>query len=210
MYYKIAALNRFGGESEATEKPIRAVTKAEPLPPIGLEASAANLGRIDLHWAPNVEPDLASYEIWRSSATEGAFATEIEIASVPAGTTTFADAAIGCGQSARYRLRATDADDLVSTYSDPLEVKGQDAGLAATRRDGTLVIAWQPARATDWTAVRVSEVRGALPDRELAKVSGASEVSLQEVDPGTPLAITFQRTADGAIVESPPCRLITP
>ncbi|MGH7290161.1 MAG: fibronectin type III domain-containing protein, partial [Myxococcota bacterium] len=91
MYYKIAALNRFGGESESTEQPIRAVTKAEPLPPIGLEASATTLGKVDLRWAPTVEPDLASYEIWRSTAVEGSFATEVEIASVPAGTTAFAD-----------------------------------------------------------------------------------------------------------------------
>jgi fibronectin type 3 domain-containing protein len=210
MYYKIAALNRFGGESESTEQPIRAVTKAEPLPPIGLEASAASVGRVDLRWAPNVEPDLASYEIWRSSAAEGGFATEVEIASVPAGTTTFADAALGCGQKARYRLRATDADDLVSIFSDPLEVKGQDAGLAATRRDGALVVAWEPGRAAGWTAVRVSQVRGALPDRELASVAGAAEVALPDVDPGTRLAVTFQRSADGAIVESPPCLLVAP
>jgi hypothetical protein len=157
-----------------------------------------------------VEPDLASYEIWRSTAAEAGFATEVEIASVPAGTTAFADAAIGCGQSARYRLRAIDADALVSIYSDPLEVKGQDAGLAATRRNGAVVLAWEPARAAGWTAVRVSEARGALPDRELANVASGSEVTLPEVGPGAELAVTFQRTSDGTLVESPPCRVVVP
>jgi len=210
MYYKIAAVNRFGGESESTEQAIRAVTKAEPLPPIGLEASAASLGKVDLRWAPNVEPDLAAYEIWRSTAREGGFAQEVEIANVPAGTTTFADAGIGCGESARYRLRATDTDALVSFYSDPLDVKGQDAGLAATRRDGAVVLAWEPGRAAGWTGVRVSEVRSVLPDRELATVSGTAEVALPDLSPGTELAVTFQRSADGAIVESPSCRLVVP
>ena len=57
MYYRISALNRLGGESEQTERPIRAVTKAEPLPPIELDADAKSLGQVELHWAPNVEPD---------------------------------------------------------------------------------------------------------------------------------------------------------
>jgi len=140
MYYKIAAVNRFGGESEATDQPIRAVTKAEPLPPIGLEASASSLGRADLRWAPNVEPDLASYEVWRALGNGSGFGEEIQIAEVPAGTTSLADAAIGCGESARYRLRATDADALVSLPSDPLDVKARTAGShspAATERSSS-------------------------------------------------------------------------
>ncbi len=211
MYYKIAAVNRFGGESEPTDQPIRAVTKAEPLPPIGLEASASSLGRADLRWAPNVEPDLASYEVWRALSNGSGYGEEVEIAQVPAGTTALADAAIGCGESARYRLRATDADALVSLPSDPLEVKGQDAGLALTRRDGALVVSWDPARAGDWTAVRVSEVRGALPDREIASVADSSEVVLPEFEVGTQIKVTFLRAGQGnSALEAPPCRLTVP
>ena len=211
MYYKLAAVNRFGGESEQTEQAIRAVTKAEPLPPIGLEASASSLGRVDLRWAPNVEPDLASYEVWRALLGRSGYGEEIQIARVPAGTTELADVAIGCGETARYRLRATDADALVSFVSDPLEVKGQDAGLALARRDGALVLSWDPSRAGGWTGVRVAEVRRALPDRELASTTSGSELALPELSPGTEILVSFQRySAEGTAAEAPPCRLVVP
>jgi len=211
MYYRIAAVNRFGGESEPTEQPIRAVTKAEPLPPIGLEASASSLGRADLRWAPNVEPDLASYEVWRALGNGSGYGEEVQIARVPAGATQLSDAAIGCGESARYRLRATDADALVSLPSDPLEVKGADAGLSLARRDGALVVSWDPARAADWTGARVAEVRSALPDREVARVSEGNEISLPELEAGTEIRLTFLRAGAGnATLEAPPCRLVVP
>lgn len=211
MYYRIAAVNRFGGESEPTERPIRAVTKAEPLPPTGLEASASGLGHADLRWAPNVEPDLASYEVWRALANGSGYGEELQIAQVPAGTTELADAAIGCRQSARYRLRATDADALVSLPSEPLEVQGADAGLSVERRDGALLVSWDPSRAGEWTGARVAEVRSALPDRELTTVSEGNEVALPDLGAGTELRVTFLRTGEGGTaVEAPPCRLIVP
>jgi fibronectin type 3 domain-containing protein len=211
MYYRIAAVNRFGGESEPTEQPIRAVTKAEPLPPIGLQASAASLGRADLHWSPNVEPDLASYEVWRALANGSGYGEEVQIAQVPAGTTELADSAIGCGESARYRLRATDADALVSLPSEPLELKGADAGLSLARRDGVLIVSWDPARAGDWTGARVAEVRSALPDREVAIVTQGNEVALPELGAGAEIRVTFLRTGvAGTALEAPPCRLIVP
>lgn len=211
MYYKIAAVNRFGGESEPTEQPIRAVTKAEPLPPIGLEASASSLGQVDLRWAPNVEPDLASYQVWRALSAGDGFGEEVEIAEVPAGTTSFADAGIGCGERARYRLRATDTDALVSFHSDGLEVKGQDAGLALARRTDGLVLTWDPARAGGWTGVKVAEIRGALPDRDLASAAAGGEVALPDLEPGTEVLVVFQGVgAQAGSAEAPPCRLFVP
>lgn len=211
MYYRIAAVNRFGGESEPTARPIRAVTKAEPLPPIGLEASASSLGRAELRWAPNVEPDLASYEVWRALGDGSSYGTEVLIAQVPAGTTQVADSAIGCGENVRYRLRATDADSLVSLPSDPLEVKGADAGLTLTRRDGTLVLSWDRARAGEWTRARVTEVRSALPDREIVSAAEGSEVALPELGTGSEIRVTFQRAGEGGTtLEAPPCRLVVP
>jgi len=211
MYYRIAAVNRFGGESEPTEQPIRAVTKAEPLPPIGLQASASSLGRADLRWAPNVEPDLASYEVWRALANGSGYGEEVQIGQVPAGTTELADGAIGCGENARYRLRATDADALVSLPSEPLELRGADAGLSLARRDGALVVSWDPSRAGHWTGARVSEVRSALPDREVAIVSEGNEVSLPPLETGSEIRVTFLRAGEGnATLEAPPCRLVVP
>jgi fibronectin type 3 domain-containing protein len=209
MYYKLAAVNRFGGESEQTEQPIRAVTKAEPLPPIGLQALASSVGRVDLRWTPNVEPDLASYEVWRALLGSSGYGKEIRIGQVPAGTTALADVAIGCGETARYRLRATDTDALVSFASDPLEVKGQDAGLALVRRNGALVLSWDASRTGGRTGLRVTEVRRALPDRELASATSGAELALPELDPGTEILVSFQSSsAAGAAAEAPACRLV--
>lgn len=206
MYYRIAAVNRFGGESDPTEKPIRAVTKAEPLPPIGLAASAPSLGRVDLHWAPNVEPDLAIYEIWRARAEASGYGEEVPIAQVPAGTTALEDAAVGCAESVRYRVLATDADGLESLLSDPLEVRGQDAGLRLSRRNGALVLSWDPVATQGFSTVRVTQVRRALPDRELASAKATAEIELPPLDPGTEVLVSFL----GEARESPACRLVAP
>ncbi len=208
MYYRISAVNRFGGESEQTERPIRAVTKAEPLPPIELVAEAPSLGRVDLHWAPNVEPDLSSYEVWRALQAEDAPGEETRIAEVESGTTSFADGGVGCGERVRYRLRATDADGLVSSFSEPLEVKSQDAGLAVARRGEQVVLTWDPARVTDLAGLRVLEMRSGLPDRELGTASGGRELALPPLESGAQLAVLFQRA--GGAAESPPCRVSVP
>ena len=210
MYYRIAAVNRFGGESEPTEQPIRAVTKAEPLPPIGLEASASSLGRADLRWSPNVEPDLASYEVWRALANGSGFGEEVEIAQVPAGTTQLADGAIGCGESARYRLRATDADALVSLPSEPLEVKGADAGLALTRRDGGLVLVvgsgarrGMDGRAGHRSAQRASRPRGR--ERRRRARDRAAGARCGQPDPGH-VPARRGRQRDAGVRPVPACR----
>ncbi len=211
MYYRIAAVNRFGGESDPTEKPIRTVTKAEPLPPIGLEATASSLGRVDLRWAPNVEPDLASYEIWRALAGRSGSGNEVPIARVPAGTTTLVDLAVGCGESARYRVRATDADALESLLSDPLEVKGHDAGLRLSRQDGAWILSWDPAGVAGFSRVRVIEVRAVLPDRELASAGLDGEVVLPDLEGGTEIEVVFEPAdATRGTAAAPPCRLVVP
>jgi fibronectin type 3 domain-containing protein len=207
MYYRISALNRFGGESEQTEQPIRAVTKAEPLPPIELGADAKSLGQVELHWAANVEPDLSSYEVWRAVVEDDATGEEVRIAEVASGTTQFADAGVGCGGRARYRLRATDADGLVSDFSEPLEVEGQDAGVALSRRGDAVVLAWDPSRVSDLEQVRVLEVRGGFPDRELATTANGGEIALPPLESGTRLAILFERSGAG---ESAPCQVSVP
>ncbi len=67
MYYRISAVNRFGGESEMTEAPIRAVTKAEPLPPVGLaaDAQAHRPGRPAL--GSERRDGRQRYEVWRAT-----------------------------------------------------------------------------------------------------------------------------------------------
>ena len=209
MYYRITAVNRFGGESEMTESPIRAVTKAEPLPPTGLEADAKHLGRVALQWAANVEPDVRGYEIWRSEKLGADFAPETRIATVGADKTSYLDPAVGCGETVRYRLRALDADGLESFYSEPLEVTGPDLALALQRTPEGFVLRWDPARGKLFASARVSQLRSVLPDKELASVSGAAEAALPALAPGTELEVELGAPIDGG---SPPpaCRITVP
>ena len=198
MYYRISAVNRFGGESEMTEAPIRAVTKAEPLPPIGLAADAHMIGQVDLRWTPNVETDVGTYEVWRSAKEGSDFAPEARIATVEAGKPGYADSAVGCGETVRYRVRALDADGLESFFSDPLEVTGPDLGLALAPTPSGFELRWDPARAASLGAARVKELRSILPDRELASASGTNKVELPQLSPGTRLEVAFASAGSGA------------
>jgi fibronectin type 3 domain-containing protein len=209
MYYRIAAVNHFGGQSEMTESPIRAVTKAEPLPPMGLAADARRLGRIGLRWSPNVEPDLSGYEVWRAVKGATDFQPEARIATVPTAKTSYVDTAVGCGETVRYRLRALDTDGLQSFYSEPLEVTGPDLGLSVQHTQGGLLVHWDAARAKRYAGARVSQLRSILPPKELASVAGASEVTLPELSPGTELEVALSGPADGES-EAPLCRVTVP
>jgi len=209
MYYRITAVNRFGGESEMTETPIRAVTKAEPLPPIGLAADAPRLGEVALRWAANVESDVKSYEVWRSKKEADGFGGETRIATVEAAQSSYLDAAVGCGETVRYRMRAIDADGLESYYSEPLEVTARDLGLALARSGGGLVLRWDEKRAQPFSSAKVSQLRSFWPDRELATVSGASEVALPALGPGTRLEVALAGASEGENA-APACRIDVP
>jgi len=210
MYYRISAVNRFNGESEMTESPIRAVTKAEPLPPTGLTADAKRLGRVSLAWAPNVESDVNGYEIWRSDKHGEDFEPETHIATVEAAKTKYLDTAVGCGETVRYRLRALDADGLESFYSEPLEVTGPDLQLTIARTAAGLVLRWDPVRGKRFTSARVSELRSVLPARVLADVpAAAAEVALPELSPGTQLEVELMGPIDDTGAR-PGCRIAVP
>lgn len=210
MYYRLVATNRFGGESDPTE-PVRAVTKAEPLPPVGLQVAGRQLGEIELVWAPNVESDLAHYEVWRADASDGELGEERKVAEVDASATRFADPDIGCGQRVRYRLRARDWDGLASGYSAALETQGLGIGLEfVPSANGAHVLRWDPVATSHWTAARVRELRGSLPDRDIALVRGASSASLAELGSGRRrLAVVPVGGENGAKSEAAPLCTIT-
>lgn len=184
MYYRVVARNRFGGESDQSE-PVRAVTKAAPLAPLGLEVARRELGVIALRWQPNVEPDLRAYEVWRATRDGEAWSGEERIAEVPAPGTRFEDGDVACGQDVRYRLRALDHDGLRGDWSEPLATQGATIGLEFVGGNGSAPrLRWDAERAHGLPAARVLEVRRLLPDRELAALVDASEASLGDLQPG--------------------------
>jgi hypothetical protein len=222
LYYRLRATNRFGGQSELTEI-VRAVTKAEPLPPIGLAVERTALGQVALSWRPNVERDLVRYELVRASARDGGYGDEALVGEVAAAETATTDAGVGCGERVRYRLRARDDDGLQSEFSTPLEVQGDDVGLAVTTRPGGVELRWDPARAPGWERVRVFRRRALRPDEVVAEAevasgvlsaslpAGAHELSAVFVRASVPAAesagpgVGFGAAPAGA--RSPACRL---
>jgi hypothetical protein len=180
MYYRVLAKNRFGGESDLSE-PVRAVTKAEPLPPIGLAVRERSLGRVDLVWEPNVELDVAGYEIWRSAIAPERKGPLEQIGTVERGATGFSDTTVDCGVRVRYRLRAVDRDGLVSAFSGPLEVESVGLDLAF---EAPGALTWSAERLGPGAGIRIVRERSWLPDQTLPLDRGDARANLAALAPG--------------------------
>jgi len=139
FYYRVVAVNAEGGLGEATD-PVRAVTKPEPLPPIGLRILAQSLGANQVTWEPNVEEDIAGYRLYRNLEGEDSPAL---VASLAADETTATDAAVGAGQRVSYALVAIDRDGLESDSSDPIDVESERYELSATVRPDGVHLEWK-------------------------------------------------------------------
>jgi fibronectin type 3 domain-containing protein len=210
MHYRLRALNRFGGESEMSE-PVRAVTKAEPLPPVGLREAERRLGELVVEWEPNVERDVTRYAVYRASFRAGSWTHERLLAEIDAPRVRFRDPTVGCAERVRYRVLARDRDQLVSDRSRPLELVGEDIGLEAADGSGRPELRWRGDLAeSGWTGARIVEQAALAPDRTLAEVHDASSYSLDGLAPGNHrLAVTLVRdpsdVASASSTEAPPC-----
>lgn len=87
-----------------------------PVPPTTLTA-LANRGRVDLSWSANAESDVASYNVYRSASGLPTISDDQRIASVDAGTTTYADEGAASDQSFAYRITAVDDEGNESLLS---------------------------------------------------------------------------------------------
>jgi fibronectin type 3 domain-containing protein len=140
FYYRVISVNAAGGLGVATEEPVRAVTKPEPLPPIGLRTVEQRLGANSLAWDPNVEEDIVGYRLYRT--LEGEDSSSL-VASLSADETTTTDTAVEAGQWVSYALVAIDRDGLESDPSNPIEVEGERYGLSAIVRPDGVHLEWK-------------------------------------------------------------------
>ncbi len=138
FYYRIIAVNAAGGLGDAAE-PVRAVTKPEPLPPIGLHAIAQHLGANEVAWDPNVEEDIVGYRLYRTLEGED---SPTLVASLDSDQTTATDDAVEAGQRVSYTLVAIDRDDLESDPGNPIEVESERYGLSAMVRPDGVHLEW--------------------------------------------------------------------
>jgi fibronectin type 3 domain-containing protein len=171
FYYRVAALNRAGGEGRPSE-PVRAVTKPEPLPPLGLGVAAQRLGANRLSWQPNVESNLVGYRLSRQR--EGSEAHE-PVATLAADQTTAEDAAVAADERVSYQLVAVDEDGLASDPTQALAVTSVGYELSATARADGVHLSWNPRVDEGYRGAHVFR-HGAVSRSELGFVTGASFV----------------------------------
>ncbi|HXV35850.1 MAG TPA: hypothetical protein VEC18_01805, partial [Myxococcota bacterium] len=138
FYYRVTAVNAADGVGIPTE-PVRAVTKPEPLPPIGLHRASQQLGANQLAWERNVEEDIAGYRVFRIRQADEA---PEQIASVGPDETTATDSAVAAAERVSYTLTAVDRDGLESEFADAIEVESEHYALSATARSDGVHLEW--------------------------------------------------------------------
>jgi fibronectin type 3 domain-containing protein len=179
FYYRVASVNVAGGRGEFSA-PVRAVTKPDPLPPIGLRVAAQRLGVNELAWEPNVEPDLAGYRVRRLRSGAG----EAEaVATVGRDATAATDPAVGANESIAYWIVAFDQTGLVSAPAEAIQVTSVGYELTATARRDGVELSWNPRSDEGWSTTRVY-LHGALGGTsELGAVRGSTFLH-PDVKPG--------------------------
>jgi fibronectin type 3 domain-containing protein len=199
FYYRVTARNALGGEGSPS-KTVEAVTKPEPLPPVGLRIVEQRLGTNRLAWEPNVETDISEYRLLR--IREGADAPEAvasvlhdapdaitaEDDAVAAGERvdsvrpdapdpyTAEDDAVAAGERVDYALVAVDSDGLQSASSEPIGVESEGYGLSARAESDGVHLTWNPRTEEGYHGARVWRIRWFRRDQELAFVPSDSYV----------------------------------
>ena len=178
FYYRVVSINTAGGRGPPSA-PVRAMTKPEPLPPLGLHLVSQKLGSNELAWLPNVETDLVGYRLLR--IRNGASEAEV-VVSLAAEITQGKDAEVAADEVVAYRLVALDHDGLESNRSAPVRVESVGYQLRAQATGDGVHLSWNSRADEGFTGTRVY-LHGALGQSELAFVDGAEFVH-PDVKPG--------------------------
>lgn len=194
FYYRIRAVNPAGGIGPPSDV-VRAVTKPEPLPPLGLQLAAQRLGVNVLRWEPNVEPDIAEYRLLRID--EGDDPRLVTV--VPGSATEAIDANVAAGEHASYVLVAVDRNALTSRPSRAVTAQGLGYDLHARARPEGVQLHWNPRRDEGYVAARIERSRW-LGQTEIGRVEGDSFVD-RAPPAGAAYRVVLLR-ADGS--EAPP------
>ncbi len=171
FYYRVAAVHGADDEPGVGEGPpgsvVQAVTKARPLPPVGLRVAEKRLGANRLAWEANVEEDIVGYRLLRERKDGG-----LELVAELGGQTHgVEDTAVAAGEAVAYRLLALDADGLESAPCQPVRVRSEGYDLSARPARGAVALRWNPRTDEGYTGARIYRLR-ALGRRELARVRG--------------------------------------
>jgi len=130
-----------------------ATTLVIPATPTSLAGNAVSSSRIDLSWTDNATNE-TGYLLDRAPDNAGAAGTFVQIASLPAGATTYSNTGLNANTRYWYRVRAVNATD-ASPYSSSLSVSSLQ-GLAAPTTLQAQVISGTQINLT-WTDNTTSE-----------------------------------------------------
>jgi len=195
LYYRVSTTTPSGASGPPGD-PVRAVTKPEPLPPIGLHVAESSLGRNVLAWDPNIEADIASYRLLRLHKN----GRPTLIASVTADVTRAEDRTVNAGENARYAVVAIDRDGLESRASEPIRVQSLDYDLEASSSPHEVALHWTP-HAEEFPQARVSRTNW-LGAREIGRTSDGRFVDAEVVPGRSYHYIVVLIRSDGS--EAPP------
>ena len=195
LYYRVATSTPSGASGPPSD-PVRAVTKPEPLPPIGLHVAESAVGRNLLAWDPNIEADIASYQLLRLYRK----GRSTLVASVPPDVTQAEDRTVHAGENARYAVVAIDRDGLESPASEPIRVQSLDYDLEAAPSPHEVALRWTP-HAEEFPQARVSRTTW-LGSREIGRTADGRFVDDAVVPGRSYHYIVVLIRADGS--EAPP------
>ncbi len=115
-----------------------------PAAPTGLGATAGD-GSVDLDWADNTEPDLSSYNVYRSTSSGGSYST----IATGVATSAYTDNTATNGTTYYYVVTAVDTSSNESGNSNEASATPADTtapaaptGLSATAGDGSVDLDW--------------------------------------------------------------------
>ncbi|MFP5372120.1 MAG: fibronectin type III domain-containing protein, partial [Actinomycetes bacterium] len=167
--YRLVAEDTHGNRSVSSSP--AGATPADlgpPAVPTGLAAVRGDR-QVDLSWTANPDADLANYRLMRDG---------LEIAVVPAGTTSHVDAGLTNDTTYSYTLAALDTSGNRSADSAPVTARPTDltppaapTGLTAVRGDGRVTLSWTGNAEPDLANYRVLR-----DGTEVATVTGTTHV----------------------------------
>jgi fibronectin type 3 domain-containing protein len=197
FYYRVAAQNAGGALGEPS-KPVRAVTKPKPLPPLDLRLERQGLGVNRLTWEPNVEPDILEYRLYREEP-EG----RRLIASASRDQRSIEDTSVRASEPTAYTLIAVDRSGLASRPSNLVRAEGVGYGLEVTPGPGEVRLEWDPRSSENFVRARIE--RAGWFSVEVLGVTDEGLFVDRDVQPGDTFyyRVILER-ADGS--EAPPSK----
>jgi fibronectin type 3 domain-containing protein len=167
--YYVTSVNIIGKESVPSARfSIAMPDLTPPLPPDGLQL-IADEGKITVSWKMNLEPDVASYDIFRATEISGDY-KKLNAKPIPPDQPFFVDVGLVSGKQYFYKvsaidkrgnesLRSTAASGLVKDTTPP----SAPSSVAVAVVDGRATLTWLPSPSNDVAGYYV--YRGEYPAR---------------------------------------------